>query len=113
MHSFRPLFTLCASILLCPYISLAHAESDPEMGKSFAQDLCARCHNIKPDGPFKQHPPSFAAIAVYRSDDQIFGKIIFPQLHIAMPQIGYMLTPENIDHVVAYIRSLERQAVLK
>lgn len=89
------------------FSSVVFAAGDPVKGKEFAQDLCARCHNIDPGGPFKQHPPSFAAIAMYRSRDQIYGRIVFPPLHAAMPQIGYMLTPKNVDHVVAFIVSLE------
>ena len=68
-----------------------------------------RCHNIEADGPFKLHPPSFASIAVYRSPEQIYGRIAFPPLHAGMPQVGYMLTPENMEDVVAYIVSLESQ----
>ena len=68
-----------------------------------------RCHNVEPGGPFKLHPPSFASIAVFRSDDQIFGRIMFPPLHSSMPQIGYFLTPDNVEHLVAYIRSLEKK----
>ncbi|MGI9334490.1 MAG: c-type cytochrome, partial [Gammaproteobacteria bacterium] len=72
-----------------------------------AREACARCHNVDPGGPFKQHPPSFASIAVFRSQEQIYGRIVFPPLHSSMPQIGYMLTPQNVNHIIAYIVSLE------
>ncbi len=31
----------------------------------------------------------------------------FPALHYGMPQISYILTPTNMDDLVAYIVSLE------
>jgi mono/diheme cytochrome c family protein len=85
----------------------AVAEGDVKDGEKLARESCARCHNVEPKGPFKLHPPSFTAIAVYRSVEQIRGRILFPPLHANMPEIGYLLSPENVDHVVAYITSLE------
>lgn len=87
--------------------SLTQAQGDSVIGERIARESCVRCHHVEPNGPFKQHPPSFAAIAVYRSEDQIYGRIVFPPLHAGMPEIGYMLTPDNVKHLVAYIRSLE------
>jgi mono/diheme cytochrome c family protein len=88
-------------------ISAAAADGDVKEGERIARESCSRCHNVEPKGPFKLHPPSFASIAVYRSVEQIRGRIIFPPLHASMPEIGYMLSPRNVDHVVAYITSLE------
>jgi len=99
----------CCGILMTIWISAAFAEGDAAMGEEIARESCVRCHNVEPGGAFKEHPPSFAAIAVYRSDEQIYGRIVFPPLHAAMPQIGYLLTPDNVEHLVAYIRSLEAQ----
>ena len=87
----------------------ASAEGDAEAGEALAREYCVRCHNVDPEGPFKQHPPSFASIAVYRSEGQVRGRILFPPLHSSMPEISYMLVPENVDDVIAYIMSLERQ----
>jgi len=84
-----------------------HADGDPAVGARLAREKCTQCHHVEPGGPFKQHPPSFAAIAVFRSKEQIFGRIMFPPLHSSMPQIGYFLTPDNVEHLVAYIMSLE------
>ncbi len=91
------------------FVQYASAEPDPASGAKLAAESCVRCHNIEADGPFKLHPPSFASIAVYRSPEQIYGRIAFPPLHAGMPQVGYMLTPENMEDVVAYIVSLESQ----
>ena len=89
------------------FVSNAYAQGDAAEGESIANKICTRCHNVKASGPFKQYPPSFAAIAVFRSADQIYERIVLPPLHSSMPQIGTMLMPENIDHLVAYITSLE------
>lgn len=101
-----------ARTFLCGLAAMASASGaaaagDVAEGRSLANEICVRCHKIEPGGPFKLHPPSFAAIAVYRSDEQIFGRIMFPPLHSGMPQVGYRLTPDNVEHLVAYIRSLE------
>lgn len=105
MRSVR-LSSFCG-ILTMVVVSPAIAQSDADLGAEIARESCVRCHNVEPDGPFKEQPPSFAAIAVYRSDEQIYGRIVFPPLHAAMPQLGYLLTPDNVEHLVAYIRSLE------
>ncbi|MCP4317370.1 MAG: cytochrome c [Hyphomicrobiales bacterium] len=85
------------------------AQGDAAAGEELARKWCARCHDVEPGGPFKLHPPSFASIAVYRSGEQIYGRILFPPLHSNMPQIGYILTPDNVDDLAAYIGSLEAQ----
>ena len=100
-------FSICYGILMAISAAPAFAEGDVATGEEIARESCVRCHNVDAGGPFKDHPPSFAAIAVYRSEEQIYGRIMFPPLHASMPEVGYMLTPDNVEHVVAYIRSLE------
>lgn len=89
----------------------AAAEGGIAAGKAFAQEWCARCHDISATGPFKQHPPSFASIAVFRSPDQIWERIAVPPLHRGMPGLEWFLTGDRIettiDNLVAYIVSLE------
>ena len=92
-------------IVTCPSGSAFAA--DAENGKALAEEHCSRCHDVGPDGAFKQYPPSFAAIAVFRSAQQIYGKIIFPPIHTYMPQIGLISEPGQVDDIVAYIGSLE------
>ncbi len=102
-------FGVCCGLLTALSVSTAFAWGDIAIGEEIARESCVRCHDVDADGPFKEHPPSFAAIAVYRSDDQIHGRIVFPPPHSSMPQLGYMLSPDNIEDLVAYIRSLETQ----
>ncbi|MEQ8966318.1 MAG: cytochrome c [Azospirillaceae bacterium] len=84
------------------------ADDAVDHGRELAQEYCVACHDISADGAFKTYPPSFASIAVFRSDDQIRGRIIFPPSHSTMPQIGYLLEPESVRDLVAFIRSLEQ-----
>lgn len=86
----------------------AQSEGDPEAGKLLADQYCSRCHDVGPDGAFKQMPPSFSAIAVYWGDDQIWSRVMFP-VHTGMPSMWEFLSPDNVGHVTAYIRSLETQ----
>ena len=77
-----------------------------KIGQDLAADWCSRCHDIGREGQMKQEPPSFAAIAVYRTADQIRSKITAP--HTGMPEIAQVLGL-NVDDLVAYIVSLEEE----
>lgn len=76
------------------------------MGQQIAEEYCASCHTVSPGGAFKEEPPSFAAIAVYRSANQIRARIVQP-IHDAMPRYTEYMIGRNIDDMVAYITSLE------
>jgi mono/diheme cytochrome c family protein len=80
---------------------------DPDAGAELAAEHCSRCHEIGAGGAAKQHPPSFAAIAWFRPVDQIAARIWFPSIHAAMPTMMAVLSPQNVEDLVAYIRSLE------
>lgn len=81
--------------------------ADLEMGHDIAHEYCIECHDVSPTGPFKNEPPSFAAIAVYRSGEQIRSRILNP-IHEKMPDYKSYMIGGNIDDMVAYIQSLER-----
>jgi mono/diheme cytochrome c family protein len=86
--------------------SQVRAQGDADAGQDLAADWCSRCHDIGREGRMKQEPPSFAAIAVYRSADQIRSRIAAP--HTGMPEIAQVLGL-NLDDLVAYIVSLEEE----
>ena len=90
-------------------ISGAAAQGDAAEGEKIVRKGCAQCHNVEPNGPFKQFPPSFASIAVYRSVDQIRSRILYPPLHSSMPQLSFIFLPNNVDDIIAYITSLEKK----
>lgn len=81
-------------------------EGNITMGRQIAEEYCVSCHNVDPGGAFKQEPPSFAAIAIYRSPEQIRQRIVTP-IHAAMPRYTEYMIDGNIDDMVTYIASLE------
>jgi mono/diheme cytochrome c family protein len=84
----------------------AHA-GDAANGRKLAAVNCVRCHNIEPGGAFKQRPPTFQAIAIYRSEPDIWGRIISPSPHSGMPEVVWDLSPDDVQDLVAYIMSLD------
>ena len=91
-------------------VSAACAGGNIITGERVARESCAICHNVEKNGPFKQSPPSFAAIAVYRSDNQIRNRIFYPDAHTGMrSQLGFVFSIDKIENLVAFIRSLESQ----
>jgi mono/diheme cytochrome c family protein len=102
------LFALAVS-LAAIFPSLAKAqESGVEMGMVIADEYCSRCHNIERGGPFKLEPPSFAAIAKYRTAEQVRQRIVRP-IHEKMPRYVDYMIGGNIPDMVAYIMSLESE----
>ena len=83
------------------------AEGDAVVGEKLAREHCAKCHDVEPGGASKLFPPSFASIAAYRSARQIYARIALPTVHNNMPPLGYVTFGDNIDHLTAYIVSLE------
>lgn len=100
-------FILIAATLLMFSISSAFSQSI-KAGAEIAEKLCSRCHDVSADGGFKQYPPSFAAIAVYRSGEYIFSRILYSPVHSGMPQMTSLLTRDDINDVLFYIVSLDK-----
>ncbi len=103
----RQLISLTILTLATPALPATAQEASVSMGRDIAEEYCAACHDVGLDGPFKQDPPSFAAIAKYRSKDQIRQRIVTP-IHDAMPRYTDYMIGGNIDDMVAYIQSLEK-----
>lgn len=97
--------------LVFSVMALAASQSayaaDTAAGRKLAEQWCAKCHSIEIGAPFKLNPPSFAAIAAYRTSDVILGKIITPAMHSGMPDTLWTLQREDFENLVAYITSLE------
>jgi len=86
----------------------AFAAGNAAAGAKLAREHCAQCHNVSPGGAFKTYPPSFASIAAYRSEGQIYARIVMPAMHSGMPQVAlYLLQPDQVSDLIAYIVSLE------
>lgn len=99
--------SLTMLLLMTSASSSTAQEGNLEMGRLIADEYCSICHNIEPNGPFKLETPSFAAIAKYRSAEQVRQHIIRP-IHERMPRYLEYMIGGNIDDMVAYIMSLEK-----
>ena len=95
---------MCLAVMSLGPSGMALADGDPAAGKETAREWCADCHDVEPGGQMKHDPPSFTAIANYRSPDYIHANITFP--HTAMPDVVHVLGLD-VDDLVAYILSLE------
>lgn len=96
--------TLTAALLLLAAPALAQ---DAMNGARLAGEYCARCHDIATGGAAKQHPPSFAAIAAFRAEEQITARILYFALHTSMPSWNQWFTRDEIADLTAFIFSLE------
>ena len=107
----RKLSFMCGtvSLILLAGAALAQPQGDATAGRELAVKWCSRCHDIGPGGTFKQQPPAFAAIAVYRSPEQIRATIVAPGMHTGMPELVQILGLNAAD-LTAYIVSLEATA---
>jgi mono/diheme cytochrome c family protein len=99
--------SLATFLLMTSASSTTAQEGDLEMGRLIADEYCSVCHNIEPSGPFKLETPSFAAIAKYRSAEQVRRRIVLP-IHERMPRNKDYMIGGNIDDMVAYIMSLQK-----
>lgn len=88
-------------------------EGNAANGFKLSQERCARCHNIEKGGAFKQFPPSFQAISIYRNRMEIWGRILSPSPHTGMPGMMWVLTPEEVQDLLAYITSLDTPVSLQ
>jgi len=108
--------------ILLPAVVVAMSQSvyaaDAAGGRKLAEKWCAKCHNIEKGAPFKLHPPSFASIAVYLSEedirDRMVRKIVLPHTDsVTSPRtemhniVKSALSPGGVRDLVAYITSLE------
>ena len=87
--------------------ALPAAATDVGNGADLAVEHCARCHDIAAGGKTKTMPPSFASIAAFRAEDQIFMRIMFPQMHSPMPAWSMMLSKQEAENLTGYIVSLD------
>jgi mono/diheme cytochrome c family protein len=103
---------LALSLLAAPALAQPQ-EGDATRGQAIAQEQCARCHDVSKGGAFKKMPPSFQAIAIYRTKPDIWSRIIAPSPHAAMPDMTWTLTAEEVQDVLAYIVSLDQPVTLQ
>ncbi len=102
----NPLLFL-ATFVMCGLAAAPTLAGDAAAGRRLAEEHCVRCHNIEKGAGFKLKPPSFQAIAIYRTSEDIWSRIIAPSPHSGMPDVQWTLMPEEVQDLVAYIASLD------
>jgi cytochrome c len=102
----RVLPQILAALLLSVAAVAEAAPAETDAGAQIAQRWCVNCHVISSaqTGTAAQGPPSFPTIAKNgMSNDQLQAFLSHP--HGAMPDLA--LTRNEIDDLIAYIRSLK------
>lgn len=99
-----------ALFLVTMFQPLPASAGDTARGEAIAREQCARCHDVSEEGAFRKMPPSFRAIAIYRTEPDIWARIISPSPHAAMPDMTWTLTADDVQDVLAYILSLGNNA---
>jgi mono/diheme cytochrome c family protein len=104
--------TMPATLILSIALLLpAGAQSvDPSIGRHLAETTCSACHQIEAgSSPQSAKPaaPSFLDISRMPSTNELAIKVFLRSSHRAMP--NFMLSPDEIDSVAAYIISLARK----
>jgi mono/diheme cytochrome c family protein len=99
---------LFAAILAAAPGASASAGASVGEGRAFVLDRCARCHAVEASGasPLAGAPPLRDLHQSYPVENlaEAFAEGIVTG-HPDMPQ--FVLTPEQIDAVISYLRSLE------
>ena len=93
------------------FLMSASAQSpDPGVGRHLAETVCSACHQIdahsQGPGP-NPDAPNFVDISRMPSMNDLAIKLFLGFPHPSMPNI--ILSPEEIDSVTAYIRSLNKK----
>jgi cytochrome c len=109
------IIALCAAPLQLSVSSDARAMTTAERGKLLVQQNCARCHAIGATGssPYAPAPPFRTLHERYDVGDlaEAFAEGIIVHTDRGddqMPQ--FMLQPDQIDDLIAYLRSIQPPA---
>jgi mono/diheme cytochrome c family protein len=92
-------------------VTASSAQSvDPSVGRHLAETVCSACHQISATSPNpgpSSGAPSFVAISRMPSMSELAIKVFLRTSHPTMP--NFILSPEEIDSVTAYILSLAQK----
>jgi mono/diheme cytochrome c family protein len=93
------------------FLTSASAQSaDPAVGRHLAETVCSACHQVSATSPNPgpiSGAPSFVDISRMSSMSELAIKVFLRTSHPTMP--NFILSPEEIDSVTAYILSLARK----
>jgi mono/diheme cytochrome c family protein len=97
-----------ASLLGLPVAAAAQDLGTPELGKQYAAQVCADCHDVEPSGEISPNPdaPSFQSVADTPGMSGRALAVWMQTSHPTMPDL--IIKPDDMDNVIAYIMSLRR-----
>ena len=98
-----PVSALVFLPLLFAATSIASAQEpgDAESGRRLVERSCSECHGASPG---RTSAPTFAAISAMPSTTALSIGVFLRTSHPTMPNV--MLSPADLDNVIAYILSL-------
>lgn len=99
---------LALGVACCSATAPASAATlgDPKAGRTYAEEQCASCHSIVPDGntsPVREATP-FQAIADTGGMTRTALVVFFRTPHKTMPNL--VVRGDDADNIIAYILSL-------
>jgi mono/diheme cytochrome c family protein len=98
--------TALASLLALSGPAFAAELGDVKTGHEYAKKVCAECHEVEGVDAFSPNPdaPSFKAVA---NTPGMTARALSVWLHTSHPTMpDFIIKPDDIDNVVAYILSL-------
>ena len=104
----RMLNAIVALMLIAPAIAGAAELGNVSSGHAYAKKVCSACHAVEAGDKFSPEllAPTFDSIAATPGmNERALGVWLRGSDHDSMPNL--ILTPENLDNVVAYIMSLQ------
>ncbi len=113
---------LVLTLMLVPFITLAEPAGNADTGQQIYQERCVLCHGAAGQGwdwnkKAMQPPmpvPNLVEVMPQRSDDYLRavvrdgGEAV--GLTLFMPAFGFNMSEQDLQDVVAYLRSLQRRA---
>jgi mono/diheme cytochrome c family protein len=98
------LSAIAAVTLAVLWASAATAKGNVEAGAALAQQWCSSCHQVKATAAASDTAPPFASLANDGSRNLDWAKAWLSDPH--PPMTGINLSRQQIDDVVAYLKSL-------
>ncbi|HXY59051.1 MAG TPA: c-type cytochrome [Methylocystis sp.] len=107
----RTLSTMLIGLALAFSVSPVVAQSAlPSLGEHIAKGQCVACHQVAPDigaRDLNSKAPSFVDVANMPSTTELSIKVFLRSSHRSMP--NFILSPEEVDAIAAYILSLKQK----
>ena len=101
---------LAALLVIAAAPAPAQEMGDVRAGRNLAEQVCAVCHMVWPDGPVMTAPngaPAFLAVANRPETTPLWLSAFLITPHPTMPNL--MLSSDEAANVIAYVMSLRRK----